>query len=67
MTTNMKVAWRKLSMLELATELQNVGKACKIMGYSRQQCYEIRRNFQLHGANGLPDGLPSAKGPHPTK
>jgi molybdenum-dependent DNA-binding transcriptional regulator ModE len=46
MTTKKKVARRKLSLLELATELGNVSKACKVMGYSRQQFYEIRRNFQ---------------------
>ena len=45
MTTEVKIARRKLSLLELATELGNVSKACKIMGYSRQQFYEIRRNF----------------------
>ena len=37
MTTNEKVARRKLSMLELAAELNNVSKAYRIMGYSRQQ------------------------------
>ncbi|MCP4548095.1 MAG: IS481 family transposase, partial [bacterium] len=41
MTTTDKVARRKLSMLELAHEMGNVSKACKIMGYSRQQFYEI--------------------------
>jgi hypothetical protein len=50
MTTEAKIARRKLSMLELASELGNVSKACKIMGYSRQQFYEIRRNFQTYGA-----------------
>ena len=67
MTTNKKVARRKLSLLELASELSNVSKACKIMGYSRQQFYEIRRNFQLYGAEGLLDKLPGAKGPHPNR
>ena len=46
MTTNEKVARRKLSLLELTKELSNVSRACKIMGYSRQQFYEIRRNYQ---------------------
>ena len=46
MTTDQKVARRELSMLELAAELNNVSKACRRMGYSRQQFYEIRRNFQ---------------------
>lgn len=46
-------------------ELSNVSKACKIMGYSRQQFYEFRHNFQLYGAQGLLDKLPGAKGPPP--
>ena len=45
MTTKDKVARRKLSLLELASELSNVSRACKLIGYSRQQFYEIRRNF----------------------
>jgi hypothetical protein len=57
MTTNttvpQKAARRKLNLLELAGELENVSKACRIMGYSRQQFYEIRRNFQTYGSEGL--------------
>lgn len=45
MITNEKVARRKLSLLELAKELNNVSKACKLIGYSRQQFYEIRRKY----------------------
>jgi transposase InsO family protein/transposase-like protein len=67
MTTTTKIARRKLSLLELAHELGNVSKACKIMGYSRQQFYEIRRNFQTYGADGLIDRLPGARGPHPNR
>lgn len=67
MTTKDKVARRKLSMLELAGELGNVSRACKIMGYSRTQFYEIRRNFQTYGADGLLDRLPGARGPHPNR
>ena len=62
-----KIARRKLSLLQLAQELGNVSKACKIVGYSRQQFYEIRRNFQLYGAEGLIDQLPGPKGPHPNR
>ncbi|TDB37025.1 MAG: IS481 family transposase, partial [Deltaproteobacteria bacterium] len=58
---------RKLSLLELASELNNVSKACQVMGYSRQQFYEIRRNFQTYGAQGLLDRLPGPKGPHPNR
>src|ERR1041385_3569314 len=67
MTTEQKVARRKLSLLELASDLANVSRACKVMGYSRQQFYEIRRNFQTYGAEGLADRLPGAKGPHPNR
>jgi transposase InsO family protein len=71
MTTNTtvqsKAARRKLNLLELAGELENVSKACKIMGYSREQFYEIRRNFQTYGAQGLIDKLPGASGPHPNR
>lgn len=66
-TTTEKVARRKLSLLELASNLDNVSKACKLMGYSRQQFYEIRRNFQTFGADGLIDRLPGARGPHPNR
>jgi transposase InsO family protein len=67
MTAKEKVARRKLSLLDLAHELGNVSKACKVMGYSRQQFYEIRRNYQTFGADGLIDRLPGAKGPHPNR
>lgn len=67
MTTETKIARRKLSLLQLASELSNVSRACKIMGYSRQQFYEIRRNYQTFGADGLLDRLPGCKGPHPNR
>jgi hypothetical protein len=41
-TTTDKIARRKLSLLELASDLDNVSKACKVMGYSRQQSYQCR-------------------------
>ena len=67
MTTEEKVARRKLSLLDLAQELRNVSKACKVMGYSRQQFYEIRRNYQTYGSAGLLDKLPGARGLHPNR
>ena len=67
MTTKDKIARRKLSLLTLAKELENVSRACKVMGYSRQQFYEIRRNFQTYGADGLIDRLPGPRGPHPNR
>ncbi len=62
-----KVARRKLSLFELAAELDNVSQACRVMGYSRQQFYEIRRNYQTFGAEGLLDRLPGCKGRHPNR
>jgi len=67
MTTEKKIARRKLSLLELAAELGNVSKACRVMGYSRQQFYEIRRNFQTYGAEGLLDKVAGARPPHPNR
>lgn len=62
-----KAARRKLNLLELASEIENVSKACKIMGYSRQQFYEIRKAFHTYGSDGLLDKLPGAKRPHPNR
>ncbi len=67
MNTEEKVARRKLSLLELPRDLQNVSKACKVMGYCRQQFYEIRRNYQTFGSEGLIDKLPGPRGPHPNR
>lgn len=67
MTTEEKIARRKQSLLELAQELRNVSRACKVMGYSRQQFYEIRRNYQTYGSAGLLDKLPGCKGAHPNR
>jgi hypothetical protein len=67
MTAGDKVARRKLTLLQLAADLANVSKACKIVGYSRQQFYEIRRNDQTYGAEGLIDRLPGPRTPHPNR
>ena len=67
MTTGNKVARRKLSLLELAADLSKVSKACKIMGYSRQQFYEIRRNYHTFGSEGLADRIPGPRNPHPNR
>lgn len=72
MTTEKKVARRKLTLLELAGQLGSpsassgrvVSKACRIVGYSRQQFYEIRRNFQTFGADGLLDRIAGPRNPH---
>jgi transposase InsO family protein len=67
MTTDARIARRKLSLLELAQDLGNVSKACKLVGYSRQQFYEIRRNYQTFGAEGLVDKVKGPRAPHPNR
>jgi hypothetical protein len=46
MTAPSQSTRRKLSLLQLAEELGNVSKACRIMGYHRDTFYEVRRAFQ---------------------
>jgi len=58
---------RKLSLLKLAEELQNVSKACKIMGYHRDTFYEVRRAFQVGGVEALVEQKRGPKGPHPAR
>jgi transposase InsO family protein len=71
MTTNntvaQKAARRKLNLLELANDLGNVSEACRRIGYSREQFYEIRRNYQVFGAEGLLDKVRGPKNPHPSR
>ena len=45
-------------MLEFTQELTNVSHTCKVMSCSIQQFYEIRRNYQTYGEEGLIDRLP---------
>jgi len=58
---------RKLSLLQLAAELDNVSRACRIMGYHRDTFYEIRRAFQVNGVAGLIEERRGPKGPHPNR
>lgn len=58
MTANEKVTRRKLSMLELVQEFRNISEACRLMGYSRSQFYEIKRVFQTGGLEALLDRPP---------
>lgn len=58
---------RKLSLLQLADELGNVARACKIMGYHRDTFYEVRRAFQTGGVAALVESRRGARGPHPNR
>ena len=57
-----KIARRKLSLLQIVQELANVSEACRTVGYSCPQFYEIPRSFRLHGADGLVDRLTGGRG-----
>jgi transposase InsO family protein len=58
---------RKLSLLHLAEELQNVSKACKIMGFHRDTFYEVRRAFQVGGVAALIEQRRGPRQPHPNR
>jgi transposase InsO family protein len=58
---------RKLSLLQLAQELGNVSKACRLMGYHRDTFYEVRRAFQVGGVQALVEQRRGPRGPHPNR
>jgi transposase InsO family protein len=59
-----KLARKRLSVLELAAELGSITKACKQAGMDRTSFYEYKRRFQTHGLEGLKD-LPPVHKSHP--
>jgi len=59
-----KVAWQRLSVLELAQALGNVSEACRQRGMDRTSFYQYKRQFQTHGLEGLKD-LPPVHKTHP--
>jgi hypothetical protein len=65
MTTLSQNTKRKLSLLQLAEELGNVSKACKLMGYHRDTSYEVRRAFQVSGVAALVEEKRGPRNPHP--
>ena len=58
---------RKLSLLALAEELDNVSKACRLMGFHRDTFYEVRRAFQVGGVAALVEQKRGPRGPHPNR
>jgi len=53
--TNEKLDRRKFNLLEPAKELNNVSKACELIGYSRPKICEIRCNYQAYSADSFLD------------
>lgn len=53
MHTNNPIIKHKAGLLNLAEELQNVSKACKIMGVSRDTFYRYQELVETNGLEGL--------------
>ena len=53
MTPQEMLLKHKLSLLQLAEQLQNIRAACKMMGVSRQHYYDIKERFEQAGVEGL--------------
>ncbi len=53
MTTDQKLIKNKLGLLDLAAYLQNVSEACRVMGYSRDTFYRVRRAYDEGGLEAL--------------
>lgn len=55
MTINDKIISNKLGLLNLAEELGNVSKACKVMGFSRDTFYRYKNAVETGGVESLLD------------
>src|SRR5579863_6257566 len=51
--TNEKIIKNKVGLINLAQELGNISKACKIMGYSRETFYRYQEAVEQGGVEAL--------------